>query len=35
VIAIVLSALNFVTLRLLSGRVKEQVRDGVDGEGHE
>lgn len=34
-IAIVLSALNFVTLRLLSGRVKEQVRDGVDGEGHE
>lgn len=34
-IAIVLSVLNFVTLRLLSGRVKEQVRDGVDGEGHE
>lgn len=34
-IAIVLSALNFVTLRLLSGRVKKQVRDGVDGEGPE
>ncbi|HSN54359.1 MAG TPA: MgtC/SapB family protein [Candidatus Sulfomarinibacteraceae bacterium] len=34
-IAIVLSALNFVTLRLLSGRVKEQIRDGVDGEGRE
>jgi putative Mg2+ transporter-C (MgtC) family protein len=34
-IAIVLSALNFVTLRLLTGRVKEQIRDGVDGEGPE
>jgi putative Mg2+ transporter-C (MgtC) family protein len=31
-IAIVLSVLNFITLRLLSGRVKEQVRNGVDGE---
>ena len=31
-IAMVLSVLNFVTLRLLSGRVKEQVRNGVDGE---
>ena len=34
-IAIVLSALNFVTLRLLTGRVKEQIRDGVDGDGQE
>ena len=34
-IAIGLSALNFVTLRLLTGRVKEQIRDGVDGDGQE
>lgn len=34
-IAIVLSVLNFATLRLLSGRLKDRVRDGSDAEGED